>query len=206
MYQMTEEVKRGSYKPLWWLIALCAFPYIGGTLYYQYHGMFGQGETTNHGTLVSPVRELSGVELTMLDGSQKPIEDFRRKWVMLYLLDGPCAEDCQKNLYFMRQVRKAMGQDRFRISRLLILDSPAQYAGSLEAFLQDYPGMEVATVQGGDRSRLAQILATPDGAQTARKIMLVDPLGNYMMRYPEEPDPKLFLKDVKRLLSVSRIG
>jgi len=205
MHQMTEEVKKTSYKPLWWLIALCAFPYIAGTLYYQYHGLFPHAETNNHGALVEPVRELSGVRLEMLDGKQKSIEDFRRKWLMMYLLDDSCTEDCQKNIYFMRQVRKAMAQDRFRISRLLILDRAALHDADLAAFLEDYPGLEVAVVSAGDKARLAQMLEH-EGSEIYRKIVLVDPLGNYMMRYPGELDPKLFLKDIKRLLSVSRIG
>ena len=49
--------------------------------------------------------------------------------------------------------------------------------------------------------------ALDDGsADIYKKIMLVDPLGNYMMRYPVDLDPKPFLKDIKRLLTVSRIG
>jgi len=205
MHQMTEEVKKTSYKPLWWLIALCAFPYIAGTLYYQSLSWFPRAETTNHGTLVEPVRELSGISFEMSDGSQKSIEDYRRKWLMMYLLDDSCQENCQKNIYFMRQVRKAMGQDRFRISRLMILDRTALHDAELAAFLEDYPGLEVATVSVDDKARLAQLLEH-EGGDIYRKIMLVDPLGNYMMRYPVELDPKLFLKDIKRLLSVSRIG
>jgi cytochrome oxidase Cu insertion factor (SCO1/SenC/PrrC family) len=39
-----------------------------------------------------------------------------------------------------------------------------------------------------------------------RKIMLIDPMGNFMMEYDSQPDPELVLKDVKRLLTISRIG
>jgi hypothetical protein len=33
-----------------------------------------------------------------------------------------------------------------------------------------------------------------------------DPLGNLMMRYPRDPDPRLMIKDLARLLKASQIG
>jgi hypothetical protein len=35
---------------------------------------------------------------------------------------------------------------------------------------------------------------------------LVDPLGNLVLRYPEDPDVKGMAKDIGRLLKASRIG
>jgi len=37
-------------------------------------------------------------------------------------------------------------------------------------------------------------------------IYLVDPLGNLVLQYPQEPDIKGLAKDLKRLLSASSIG
>jgi hypothetical protein len=34
----------------------------------------------------------------------------------------------------------------------------------------------------------------------------VDPLGNLMMRFPLDEDPKGMLEDIKKLLRLSRIG
>jgi hypothetical protein len=36
--------------------------------------------------------------------------------------------------------------------------------------------------------------------------MTIDPLGNLMMRFPADPEPKRMLKDLERLLKASRIG
>jgi len=33
-----------------------------------------------------------------------------------------------------------------------------------------------------------------------------DPLGDLMMRYPRDPDPRLMIKDLVRLLKASQIG
>lgn len=199
------EVKRGSYKPLWWLIALCAFPYIAGTLWYQYRDALPTNETTNYGQLIEPVREISDVDLILLDGTQKPLAEFRKKWLMLYILDGECSEDCLKNVYYMRQIRKAMAQDRFRISRLMVLDNPSLMSGELEKVVSEYPDMYIATMQPEHQRQLYGSIQS--GSENIyRKIMLIDPLGNFMMQYPKEPSPEKVLKDIKRLLKVSRIG
>jgi hypothetical protein len=35
---------------------------------------------------------------------------------------------------------------------------------------------------------------------------VIDPLGNLMLRYPRDPDPRRMIKDLTRLLKVSRVG
>ncbi|MGH8753445.1 MAG: cytochrome C oxidase subunit I, partial [Burkholderiales bacterium] len=37
-------------------------------------------------------------------------------------------------------------------------------------------------------------------------VYLVDPQGNVMLRFPRNPDPSKMVKDITRLLKVSRIG
>ncbi len=191
--------------PLWILIALCGFPYIGGTLYYQYREQLPQTDTLNYGSLITPVKELNNIAFTLLDGREKPVTEYRKKWLMVYVLDRACAEDCQKNLYFMRQIRKAMSDDRFRINRLLVLDNKELMTDDLQNFLQDYQGMDVATVNSESKTNFYTTMQGESG-NTFRKIMLIDPMGNFMMEYDSQPDPELVLKDVKRLLTISRIG
>jgi hypothetical protein len=202
---MTEQVKKTSYMPLWILIAVCGFPYIGGTLYYQYQDRLPQTGTTNYGDLISPVKEVNNIGLTLLDGTQKPVTDYRKKWLMVYILDGVCSEDCQKNLYFMRQIRKAMAEDRYRINRLLVLDKKELLTDDLQRILHDFEGMDVATINSESRADFYSTMQDASG-NTFRKIMLIDPMGNFMMEYDSQPDPELVLKDVKRLLTISRIG
>ena len=36
-------------------------------------------------------------------------------------------------------------------------------------------------------------------------VSLVDPLGNLMLRFPANPEPKLMIKDLTRLLKYSRL-
>jgi len=57
-----------------------------------------------------------------------------------------------------------------------------------------------------DRATIAQWLPAEDGARAEDAIYLVDPLGNLMMRWPKDPDPKKISSDLKKLLKYSRIG
>jgi hypothetical protein len=38
----------------------------------------------------------------------------------------------------------------------------------------------------------------------AERIYVIDPLGNLMMRFPADPDPRRMLKDLSRLLRHSQ--
>ena len=51
---------------------------------------------------------------------------------------------------------------------------------------------------------LAQLPA--DLPRDGTEILLIDPLGNLMMRFPLSDDPKGMLEDIKKLLKLSRIG
>ena len=46
----------------------------------------------------------------------------------------------------------------------------------------------------------------PAEGDRADHIYLLDPLGNLIMRYPKNADPKKMHKDLGRLLKYSRIG
>ncbi len=97
------------------------------------------------------------------------------------------------DLYNTRQVRLALGKDMDRVQRILLL-----------------VGGHAATPPGGWKS------AHPDLAVANRPpiealsrpgdILLVDPLGNMMMRYADDYSAKGMLKDLKRLLKLSEIG
>jgi hypothetical protein len=57
-------------------------------------------------------------------------------------------------------------------------------------------------VARGAPSWLKRLPASGAGAH----LFLVDPLGNVMMRFPAQPDIKLVIRDVQRLLKYSALG
>jgi hypothetical protein len=117
---------------------------------------------------------------------------------MLHADSGACGESCRKQLYYMRQVRLAQGANRERIERVWLITDDRAPSPEIAALVED-----VALVRAGGSALVAALPAPHDPSD---HIYLVDPLGNLMLRFPRDPDPKGIVKDLQRLLKVSRIG
>ena len=155
---------------------VCAAPLVLGTLAYVMG--WSPGKPGNYGELVAP-RAVSAA----------PFAALRGKWVLVSADAAACDADCEKKLYFMRQVRRAQGKDMERIERLWLVSD----AGAPRADL-------LAAIEG------TRVVMLEDPAFTREHIYLVDPLGNLMLRFPRDPDPSRMIKDLQRLLRYSRIG
>ena len=189
-----DPVKRGRIKVLA-LAAFFALPVVAGYVVYFFD--LAPGGTANYGTLLPP-QPLAEETLPGIDGQPVRTADVRGKWVLVQFDSGTCAAYCERKLYFMRQVRKALGKDTSRVERMwLITDDSVPNAKLREA------------IEG---TRIARTAGSPIAAEfpaersAADHIYLVDPFGNLMMRFPREPDPSKMLKDLQRLMKVSRIG
>lgn len=207
---MTSAVESATTRPrrsnttLWILLAVCAFPYLAGWLYYQFMDELPVPATTNHGTLLSPVRAVGELPLTGADGTTFNTADLRGKWVLVTVADSACQQTCQQNVYLLRQVRQAMGNERRRVERLMVLTETSQLA-ALQVPLQAHEGMKVAMGPADSIARLQSLLQHPNPvAQDG--IYIIDPLGNVMMSYPPDFSGELIIKDLRRLLKVSQVG
>jgi cytochrome oxidase Cu insertion factor (SCO1/SenC/PrrC family) len=158
--------------------------------------------TTNHGTLIQPPRALQDFRLPSQAGSAFTLENLRGKWTLLYAAPSAaeCDAQCKQMLYYMRQIRLALNGDMDRVQRVLL-------AAPESAWLQDiageYAGMHIVFDSDGPAS-LQQQLAPPP-AQISRGLYLIDPLGYAMMIFPPQTDPRDILKDIKRLLKISKV-
>ena len=178
-----DPVKHGRTKLLA-LGALFALPVVLGWIAYLTGWV--PGTTSNYGTLLPP-RPLDAQSLEALRG----------KWVLVQLDGAACDARCEKKLYHMRQVRRAQGREMRRVERLWIITDSAALRSELLAAIE---GTHIAR----DQAQFVAAFAA-EGAATEH-IYLVDPLGNLMMRFPRDPDPSRMVKDLQRLLRVSRIG
>lgn len=189
-----DPVWRGRIK----LLALAAFfalPVLAG--YVVYFMGWVPGNAANYGTLIPP-RLLSEATLTGADQRPMKFSELHGKWLLVQIDTGDCAAYCEHKLYFMRQVRKALGKDMSRLERVwLLTDARVPKAALLEAI----EGTHLVRPRDG-----AIIGEFPAERSAIDHIYLVDPLGNLMMRFPRDPDPSRMLKDLKRLLKASRIG
>ena len=160
------------------VFAACAAPFVLGWLAYEFRWA---GQAGNYGELITP-RPVAG-----------PLQPLRGKWVLVTFDAAACDAACERKLYFVRQVRRAQGKEAERIERLWVITDAGK------------PRPEVlAAIEGSHLSSEARTLDFP--GERGRHVYLVDPLGNLMMRFPPEPDPKKTIQDLQRLLKYSRFG
>ncbi len=162
----------------------------------NFTGDFIPASTTNNGTLVQPVRPVTAVDLFDVQGAAVNADYFIGKWTMVYRHTGACDDACQKTLYTLRQVRLTLGKNIDRIQRLLLVEGATMPAWTAEA-AERYPGMDVARAMNG---------AAAAAFGVAGRIYLVDPLGNLMMEYTLDAEPRGMTKDLERLLLISYVG
>ncbi len=153
--------------------------------------------TMNYGELIEP-RQLPTAPLTLQDGRPFRLDGHLGKWVLVHAGSGVCEEPCRRRLYYMRQVRLALGADRQRIARVWLLTDRALPPAEI-APLHD--GVDIVRAAGS-----ALLGALPAERDASDHVYLVDPLGNLMLRFPRDPDPKAMIRDLKRLLKYSRTG
>lgn len=173
---------------------ICVLPLVASyALYYFWR----PDSTINYGQLLSP-RTLPQESLARGKGEPFEFSSLKGRWVLVLADSGTCDAHCEESLYFIRQVRKAQGEHQERIERVWLVDDAAIPP---ERLLEAIEGMHVVSAAGS--KTLAVFRQNPTNAKA---IYVVDPLGQVMMRYPDEPDPKKMIKDFQRLMKYSRLG
>jgi cytochrome oxidase Cu insertion factor (SCO1/SenC/PrrC family) len=174
------------------IVAVCAAPVIAS--YIAFYWLQPSGHV-NYGELIEPAK-IRDAQLQTLDGAPFQWSDVKGEWVLLTVADATCDETCRTNLIYMRQVRLAQGNETERIERVWLLSD-----GGLPdpALLAQHPGLRVLRARAGGVA-----LMLPGTMSLRDRIYVVDPLGNLMMRFPQQPDPRRILKDLSRLLRHSK--
>jgi len=137
--------------------------------------------TRNHGDLIEPVIALGA------SGDASVVSDGHR-WSVLVRVPQSCDAGCERWLALLGRVREAQGKEMDRVQMLA------------------WPP--------GDEHSLKPPWATwrPSSAQAAAlglgegQVVLIDPLGNAMLRYRAEADPTGVRKDVAHLLRWTKVG
>lgn len=151
----------------------------------------------NHGELIEP-HPLPEARLSLTDGRPFRLDSYRGKWVLVHADSGACGESCRQQLYYMRQVRLAQGANQTRIERVWLLTDDRRPPADIAPL---YEGVDVVRAAGSPL-----VAALPAERDPSDHVYLLDPLGNLMLRFPRDPDPRGMIKDLQRLLKVSRIG
>jgi len=147
----------------------------------------------NYGELL-PTRPAPLLEGVRSDGRTFRLADLRGRWVLLMSSPARCDAICERMLYATRQARTIQGGDRDRVVRVWLVTDEGEASPAL---LAQHPGLEVVRIAEAAQANLA----TFDG-----RIYLIDPLGNWVLAWPADPDIKALAKDLGRLLRASQIG
>lgn len=212
---MTEPVSAHDRRQRRLLIALALFFFAPlAVSFFLYYGSGGwrPGKQVNRGDLISPARPLPEVRLPLARAGADPATppvltqaDFlKTKWTMLYWGGGACNERCRTNLHNMRQVRLLLNRNLDRVQRVFIARGDCCDWPYLQ---HDHPDL-LTVLASPAADPLLGVLPAFDGISPAAadRIYIVDPLGNVMMSYAPDANPKGMLEDLKRLLGLSQVG
>jgi hypothetical protein len=179
------------------VLAICAAPVIASYLMFY---VVRPGAAANYGSLIQPTRSLPALTLHTPAGLPVVASALKGQWLLVAVGPAACADGCQRRLYLQRQLREMLGRDRDRLDKVwLVTDAAPLESGLLEA-LQATPGM---TVLRADAAAVARWLVPEVGRALEEHLYLVDPMGEWMMRMPAEPDPLRVKRDLDRLLRAS---
>lgn len=179
------------------VLLVCAAPVIAS--YFTYYIVRPEGRR-NYGTLIEPQRPLPAAKATGLDGTSVPLASLKDQWLLVSVAGGACDASCEKHLYLQRQLREGLGKDKDRLDWVWLV---ADGTPVREALL---PALQQATVLRVDPAVLSQWLQAAPGQQLEDHLYVVDPMGNWMMRFPAGQDlesaPKV-RRDLERLMRAS---
>lgn len=180
------------------VLLVCAAPVIASYLTYY---VIRPTRHANYGDLIEPNRPLpTATELPLQDLQHQPVDpaSLRGQWLLVMVADGPCDERCEALLYMQRQLREGLGRDKDRVDRVWFVTGNAPVrAEVLPAATQQ------ATVLRAPRAALARWLEPAAGESLQNHLYLVDPIGRWMMRFPENAQPAKVKRDLERLLRAS---
>jgi hypothetical protein len=139
-----------------------------------------------------------------------PFKDDRKdslfgKWSLTYVA-ASCDKTCMDNVYLMRQTHISMDKHSLRVQKVLFLTE--QSSSELKEMLVDYQGQQIINNNLIDIDDLLNNfrLNESDKPLDAHRLYIIDPLGNLMMSYEADVNPRDIYKDLKKLLRGSRIG
>jgi hypothetical protein len=195
--QAVQRTRMGRWKMLlvW---AVCAAPVVAS--YLAFYVFKPQGRV-NYGELIMPPVAMPGpsaMPLKDLDGHAVSNVSLKGQWLLVVVAGGACDKVCEAHLYLQRQLREVLGKDKDRLDRVWLVNDGEPVKPAL------LPGMKDAWVLRTEGSALAAWLKPEAGQAQNAHIYLVDPRGDWMMRFPVNADASRVKKDLLRLMKANQ--
>ena len=181
------------------VLLVCAAPVVAS--YFTYY-VVRPGGRTNYGTLIDPQRPVpADLPLTALDGRPVDPKALKGQWLLVAVSGSACDAACEQQLYLQRQLRETLGKERERLDKVWLVTDDGPLRPELLAAVNPH-GAE-ATVLRVPAAAVADWLAPAPGQALGAHLYVVDPMGNWMMREPVEPQPARVKRDLEKLLRAS---
>ena len=176
------------------LLLVSASPVVAS--YFTYYVLRPEGRR-NYGELIDPQRPLPAFSGVDAEGRSVPLARLKDQWLLISVAPSACDAACQQHLYLQHQLRETMGKDKGRMDWVWLRTDDAPLSPTLAEATRS------AVVLRVDPAQLATWLQPAPGQQLQDHLYLVDPIGNWMMRFPAQLDPKRAKSDLDRLLRAS---
>lgn len=179
------------------VLLVCVAPIL--LSYFTYYVIRPEGRR-NYGELIDPQRPLPSMRTEALDGKSGDLRALKDQWLLISVSSGSCPQDCQQRLYYQRQLRESLGKEKVRLDWVWLVNDAAAVDSRL------LPALASSTVLRVPASALAQWLQPESGRLLEDHLYVVDPLGNWMMRFPAVMDADgaaQAKRDLNRLLRAS---
>ena len=179
------------------VMLICAAPIIAS--YLTYYVIRPEGRR-NFGQLIDPQRPLPDVQTLSLAGKSQALLELKGQWLLISIASGDCDAACEKHLYLQRQLLTSLGKERDRFDWVWLVSDGQPVRSTL------LPALKEATVLWLPAELLGRWLAPEAGHQLQDHLYVVDPLGNWMMRFPAKLDTTGAVsakRDLERLLRAS---
>lgn len=188
-----EKVSRSRLKLILMMLAILSPIVISSILH---RSNFRPDHTVNYGELLE-VKPLQGEATNLTDNTIFRIRQLKGTWNLLVIDSGKCEEYCQEKLYTIRQVRLAQHVDKDNIQRVWLINDGIKPD---QETIDKFEGTRLVSANGKDLLK-----EFPSENKQEDHIYVVDPMGNLMMRYPKNADPRKMVGDLKRLLKLSHL-
>ncbi len=179
------------------LLLVCAAPVIAS--YFTYY-VVRPDARRNFGELIQPQRPVPALDAVTLDGQAVTLSTLKGQWLLVSVGSGACDPTCEQQLYLQRQLRESLGKEKERVDRVWFVTDAQDPPAVLQI------GLKGATVLRVPQGQLTQWLEPEAGHALPEHLYVVDPMGNWMMRFPAQLDLASAAKakrDLERLLRAS---
>jgi len=180
------------------VLFVCALPVIAS--YFTYFVVRPEGRN-NYSELIQPLRPVPPMlGLTDLKGAPVAAATLKGQWLLVVVAGGACDAVCEKHLWLQRQLRETLGREKDRLDKVWLVSDAVPLRPETAQAVAAAPAVNVLRI---DRQGLQDWLQPATGQTLDAHLYLVDPMGNWMMRVPPNPEPARLKRDIERLLRAS---